>query len=88
MKESYETEFGKHKSIKNSSEPESICLCLKTKSSSSSRGSKRNYEEVFVDFFNQMFLHSKAEKLENTYQKANLLTICISYNKNKFDEIY
>ncbi len=75
MKEAYETEFAKPKSIKNSSEPGSICL--KTRGTSISRGSKRNYEEVFVDFFNEMFLKNEAEKLEKTYQKDNVLTICI-----------
>ena len=75
MKEAYETEFAKPKSIKTSSSPGSICL--KTKSTSTSRGAKRNYEEVFVDFFNDMFQKNEADKLEKTYQKENVLTICI-----------
>jgi hypothetical protein len=75
MKEAYETEFAKSKSIKTSSEARSICF--KTKGLSTSRGSKRNYEEIFVDFFHQMFAQSEADKLEITYQKKDVLTICI-----------
>ncbi len=72
MRDAYESEFSKNKSLKNSSLPDSICLKAR-----SSRGSKRNYEEIFVDFFNNMFASNESDKLEKTYTKDNMLTICI-----------
>ncbi len=73
MKEAYETEFQRTKSTKSPSVAESICL----KTRGTTRGSKLNYEEVFVDFFSRMFSNPDATKIERTYGKENMFTICI-----------
>ncbi len=74
MKKAYETQFEKAKPTTKNSQPEAINLKGK---SVSQRGSKPNYEEIFVDFFNRMFARSEADQLENSYSKENLLSICI-----------
>jgi hypothetical protein len=75
MKAAYEKMFEKMKPNNKTSSPyDSISLKGK---GSSSRASKVNYEELFVDFFNAMFKHNESDQLEKSYTKDTMLTICI-----------
>jgi hypothetical protein len=75
MKAAYETMFDKPK-LNNKSNSPYDSISLKGKGSSS-RASKANYEELFVDFFNAMFKRNETDQLEKSYTKENMLTISI-----------
>jgi hypothetical protein len=71
MKEAYENEFNRPKP------PSEIrSIRLKNKGSSSQR-TKCTYKDIFVDFFNQMFVNNESDQLEKSYEKENMLTVCI-----------